>query len=69
MGDNFGVADAYLFVCLNWSQWNGVDLSRWPRLEAFMQSVSRRPAVLAALKAEDLAPRADGVFFAPALAA
>ena len=69
LGDTFTVADAYLFVCLNWSQWNGVDLSRWPRLETFMRLVGRRPAVIAALTAEGLAPRADAVFFAPALAA
>ncbi|RYC17304.1 glutathione S-transferase N-terminal domain-containing protein [Ciceribacter ferrooxidans] len=68
-GDGFSIADAYLFVCLNWSQWLGVDLSRWPRLEAFMTRVSRRPKVLEALHAEGLAPRADGVFFAPRKAA
>lgn len=68
-GDTFGVADAYLFVCLNWSQWNGVDLAPWPRLQAFMQHVATRPDVLEALKAEGLAPKADGVFFGPALAA
>ncbi|TMJ40474.1 MAG: glutathione S-transferase [Alphaproteobacteria bacterium] len=68
-GNSFGVADAYLFVCLNWSQWNGVDLKRWPILEAFMKRVGERPEVAAALEAEGLAPRADGVFFAPALAA
>jgi glutathione S-transferase len=69
LGDTFSVADAYLFVCLNWSQWNGIDLSRWPSLEVFMQRVGGRPAVLAALQAEGLAPWGDGVFFAPALAA
>jgi glutathione S-transferase len=69
LGDSFSVADAYLFVCLNWSQWNGVDLARWPRLEAFMRRVGERPEVRRALEAEGLAPRADGVFFAPALAA
>ena len=69
LGNTFSVADAYLFVCLNWSQWNGIDLSRWPGLEAFMQRVGRRPAVLAALRAEGLAPWGDGIFFAPALAA
>lgn len=68
-GDGFSVADAYLFVCLNWSQWNGVELSRWPRLEAFMRRVGERPEVEAALEAEGLASRADGIFFAPALAA
>ena len=48
---------------------NGVDLKRWPILEAFMKRVGERPEVAAALEAEGLAPRADGVFFAPALAA
>lgn len=68
-GDTFGIADAYLFVCLNWSQWLGIDLSRWPRLEAFMKLVCARPKVLEALSAEDLAPRADGIYFAPRKAA
>lgn len=69
LGGTFSVADAYLFVCLNWSQWNGIDLERWPRLETFMQRVAKRPAVLRALQAEGLAPWGEGVFFAPALAA
>jgi glutathione S-transferase len=64
LGDTFSVADAY-----NWSQWNGVDLSRWPSLEAFMRRVGRRPAVRSALEAEGLAAWGEGVFFAPALAA
>ena len=68
-GDTFSIADAYLFVCLNWSQWIGVDLSHWPRLEAFMQRVGARPKVLEALHAEGLAPRANGIFFAPRNAA
>ena len=70
LGHKFSVADAYLFVCLNWSQWNGIDLARWPKLEAFMKRVGQRPAVRLALEAEGLAPRAAGVFYAPpALAA
>jgi len=68
-GDRFTVADAYLFVCLNWSQWNGIDLKRWPKLEAFMRLVGRRPAVLEALGAESLTHRTNGIFFSPALAA
>jgi glutathione S-transferase len=68
-GDAFSVADAYLFVCLNWSQWNGVDLSRRAELAAFMKRVGERPKVREALTAEGLAPHADGVFFAPRLAA
>ena len=63
-GDRFTVADAYLFVCLNWSPWNGVDLARRPALDAFHGAVAARPAVRAALAAEGLVPRDDG-FFGP----
>jgi glutathione S-transferase len=68
-GDRLNVADVYLFVCLNWSQWAGLDLSRWPRLETFMRRIGARPRVLEALNEEGLAPRGNGVFFAPRLAA
>jgi glutathione S-transferase len=68
-GDGLSVADVYLFVCLNWSQWLGVDLSRWPRLEAFMRRIGARPRVLEALETEGLAPRANGIFFAPRVTA
>jgi glutathione S-transferase len=64
-GGHFTVADAYLFVCLNWSPWNGVDLARRPALQAFMAQVGGRPQVQAALAAEGLAPLDDSVFFAP----
>jgi len=67
-GDRLSVADVYLFVCLNWSQWLGVDLARWPRLETFMRCIGTRPRVLEALEAEGLAPRTNGTFFAPHLA-
>lgn len=69
IGDKVSVADIYLFVCLNWSPWLSIDLSRWPRLEAFMRQVGARPAVREAVKAEGLAPRTDGIFFAPRVAA
>jgi glutathione S-transferase len=64
--DRFSIADAYLFVCLNWSQWLGIDLSRWPDLEMFMRRVGARPRVREALEAEGLTPRPDEIFFAPA---
>jgi len=31
-GDNFTIADAYLFVVVNWSNFVGIDLARWPAL-------------------------------------
>jgi glutathione S-transferase len=69
MGERFTVADAYLFVCLNWSPWNGVDLTRWPTLQQFMERVAARPKVQEALAAEGLVKQgADGIFYAPARA-
>lgn len=53
-GDGFTIADAYLYVIANWSQPTGIDLSRWPRLTAFVARVDGRPAVQAARKAEGL---------------
>lgn len=55
MGSDLSVADAYLFTVLNWAGAVKLDLSAWPELMAFHQRVSRRPAVIAALKAEGLA--------------
>ncbi|CAG0980709.1 glutathione S-transferase [Burkholderiales bacterium] len=54
MGDDFTVADAYLFTVLGWSQYVGLDLSPWPMLTAYLGRVAARPAVQAALKAEGL---------------
>ena len=53
-GDKFTVADAYLFVILNWSGHLKVDLSPWPVLKQFQARVAARPAVQATLKAEGL---------------
>lgn len=65
-GEDFTVADAYLFVCLNWSPWIKVDLDRFPAIPAFMKRVAARPAVLTALSEEGLmAFDAGGNFFAP----
>lgn len=54
MGEQFTVADAYLFVVANWSNFVGFDLGPFPRLGAYMARVSARPAVQAAMKAEGL---------------
>jgi len=70
MGERFSVADAYLFVCLNWSQFQKLDLGPWPALVAFMQRVTARPGVQAALAAEGLAASdATGALYAPRKAA
>jgi glutathione S-transferase len=51
-GAEFSIADAYLFVILNWSGLHKVDLSPWPALTAFQKRVAARPAVQSTLKAE-----------------
>jgi glutathione S-transferase len=53
-GDQFTVADAYLFVTVNWANVLQLDLSRWPALQAFLKRVAERPAVQEAMKAEGL---------------
>ena len=54
MGEDFSVADAYLFVVAGWSKHVGVDISGLVNLGAFMARVGARPAVQEALKAEGL---------------
>jgi glutathione S-transferase len=54
LGERFTVADAYLWVVLNWAGYTHVDLSPWPALQAFHQRVAARPAVHEALVAEHL---------------
>jgi glutathione S-transferase len=49
----YSVADAYLFVVLRWAAFHAIDLGDWPALAAFQQRVGERPAVIAALAAEN----------------
>ncbi len=58
MGAQFTVADAYLYTVLSWAGFVGIDLGRWPLLQAYMQRVSQRPAVAATLQAERDAKKA-----------
>jgi glutathione S-transferase len=53
-GEQFTVADAYLFVVSNWTKYVGVDISGHANLQQFLQRVAARPAVYAALKEEGL---------------
>jgi glutathione S-transferase len=57
-GDQFTVADAYLFTVTNWSNFIKLDLSEFPNLLAFQARVAARPAVQAAMTAEGLRPAA-----------
>ncbi len=53
-GAQFTVADAYVFVVAGWSRFKGIDLARWPKVQALMDRVATRPAAMAAMKAEGL---------------
>jgi glutathione S-transferase len=54
LGANFSVADAYLFVTLNWGQYVNINISRWPALARYADKISERPAVQKAMKEEGL---------------
>ncbi len=54
MGDNYTVANAYLFAMLGWCGLTGIDLKKWPVLTAYRERIAARPAVHAAMKAEGL---------------
>jgi glutathione S-transferase len=54
MGETFTVADAYLFVMLQWCGPNGIDLALYPNLDDYESRIATRPAVVAALAAEGL---------------
>ena len=51
-GETFTVADAYLFVILQWCEKCGIDLTMWPNLDDYEVRVAHRPAVQAAMAAE-----------------
>jgi glutathione S-transferase len=47
------VADAYLFTVLGWCTFFSIELNDWPALLAYREKISARPAVQAALRAEE----------------
>ena len=57
-GDQFTIADAYLFVVANWTNFVNIDLAKWPKTAAFVARVAERPAVKKALAAEGLLAKA-----------
>lgn len=54
LGEQFSVADAYLFTVVRWCSYVDVDASGLPQLQAFQDRVQARPAVQAALRDENL---------------
>ncbi|MBC7975143.1 MAG: glutathione transferase GstA [Myxococcales bacterium] len=57
MGETFTVADAYLFVMLQWATQHGIDVALYPILDDYESRIAQRPAVQAALAAEGLLER------------
>lgn len=55
MGEQFSIADAYLFTVLNWAGFASFSLNDWPALQAYQARVAAIPAVQQALRAEGLA--------------
>ncbi len=56
-GSDFTIADAYAFVVINWVNFVGIDLARWPNIQQFQARVAARPKVQEALAAEGLAKK------------
>jgi len=54
LGDQFTVADAYLFTVTRWAHAVKLDLSDYANLQAFQKAVAERPGVQVALRAEGL---------------
>lgn len=54
VGESFTVADAYLFVVLNWGPALGFDMARWPTLKEYVARIAARPAARAAMRTEGL---------------
>jgi glutathione S-transferase len=54
MGEQFTVADAYLFTVLSWGEHVNLDIGKWPQLQHYVERVGARPHVIEARKAEGL---------------
>ena len=54
MGDDFTVADGYLFTVTNWAKPMHIDLSGLKNLGAYRERIAARPAVQRAMTAEGL---------------
>ena len=54
MGEQFSVADGYLFTVSNWAPRVGIDITALANLGAFRARMAARPAVQAAMRAEGL---------------
>jgi glutathione S-transferase len=54
MGDEFTIADAWVFFATRLAGWLEVDLKRYPTMRAYHQRIADRPATKRILQVEDL---------------
>ncbi len=52
VGDRFTIADAHCYAIVIWTKRHAIDVSPWPRLEAYMARIAARPSVRAAVDAQ-----------------
>lgn len=53
-GNTFTACDAYAFTTVSWSRVLKMDMTKWPALLGYVEKISTRPTVQAAMKAEGL---------------
>ena len=53
MGEQYTVADAYLFTIAGWLKGDGVDINKFPKTLAHRKAMQARPAVARAVAAHD----------------
>lgn len=51
LGERFSLADPYLYMICTWVEGDGVDLSQFPKIRAFMAEMEKRPSVQAVREA------------------
>nr|BAA76326.1 glutathione-S-transferase [Alcaligenes faecalis] len=54
VGEQFTVADVYLFVVAGWTKFTGIDVQELTRLGSYLGRIAQRPSVEAAMRAEGL---------------
>jgi glutathione S-transferase len=51
-GSKFTIADAHCYTIVMWTEYQGIDVSPWPHLNAYLQRIGTRASVIAAKAAE-----------------
>ncbi len=51
-GPRFTIADAHCYTIVMWTEYQGIDVSPWPNLQAYLKRIGARSSVVAAKEAE-----------------